>query len=112
MHTVTLNDLTHVHKFTQQVGRAWRWGTQGIIPCFSCCQMVADRANTANAWCDLLHLEQHASFTEFFKTSEFVHMEIGMLNCTILFEVNGDFRMSFNAGYGFNCNFLCNHIYS
>ncbi len=107
VHAVALDDLSHVHEFTQKIGRARRGLTGERVACFCCRKMMADRANTANTRSDLGHFKVQAAFAEFFKTAKFVDMHIGMVNSVVFLHVDGDFGVSFNTGNGFNGNFLC-----
>ena len=71
---------------------------------------MADRTNATNAWGDGWHFEIQATFAEFLEAAEFVHVQIGVVHRSTIVHVNGDFGVPFDAGDGFNRNFLCSHV--
>ncbi len=109
MHAVTLHNLSHMHQFPQQRGGTRRGNAQHHISCFGRCQVMTDRANSANTRSDQGHFKHHASFAKFFKAAEFVDMQISMINSSSFIKIDGYFGMTFNSGHGFNCDFLGCH---
>jgi hypothetical protein len=111
MHTVALDNLTHVHELTEQAGRAgWR-AAQDDITGFGGSQVMADRANAADTGCYLRHFDDKATFAEFLEASEFIYMKVSVLNGAIFFHVDGHFCVTFNPGNWFDSNFLCTHSF-
>jgi len=108
---MALDNLTHVHQFAQQTGRAgWRAAKHDVTS-FGSSQVMADRANAADTGCYLLHFGDKATFTEFLEAPEFIYMEVGMLHGAIFFHVDGHFGVPFNPGDWFDSNLLCNHSF-
>ncbi len=68
---------------------------------------MADRANAADARGDGGHFEIHAAFAELFEAAEFVDVQVGVFDRAIIVQVDGDLGVAFDAGYGFNRDFLC-----
>ena len=75
MHPVRLYVLTHVQQFAQQLGRSRQFHTSDAVARLRCGQMMAYRANTADALSDFRHLKVWATFAEFLQTAEFIHVE-------------------------------------
>jgi hypothetical protein len=50
-----------------------------LVAGFGCRQVMAHRADAADARGDVGHFEDHAAFAEFLKTAEFIDMQIGMI---------------------------------
>ena len=72
---------------------------------------MTDGTDPTNARCDERHLEIWTSFAEFFKSAEFIDVQIGVLHRAIVLDVDGNLGMSFNTGNWFDRNFL-RHVYS
>ncbi len=112
VHAVALDDLSHVHQFAQQAGRAGRSLTGQRVAGFGGRQVMADRADPADARGDLRHFKIETSFAEFFKAAKFVDVHIGVVNRAIILHVDGDLGVPFDTGNGFNRNFLCHSTVS
>jgi len=109
VHAVALNDLTHVHQFTQEFCRSRRRLTRQRIRCLCRCKMMTHRADAANARRDLRHFKIQPPFAEFLKPAKLVDMHVGMVNRIVFLHMNGHFGVTFNAGYRLNRNFLSAH---
>ncbi len=90
---------------------AGRGGGQPIkrVAGFGSRQVMADRANPADARGDVGHFEVHAAFAELFKAAEFIDVHIRLFDFTGIIQVDGDLGMSFDPGYWFDRDFLCCH---
>jgi len=105
-----LHNLTHMHQFAQQFSRAGRRAAHHRVASFSRRQVMAHRADAADARGNVGHFKDHAAFAEFFKTAEFVHMQVRVIHRAIIVHADGDLGVPFNPGDGLNRNFLCYHF--
>ncbi len=51
-----------------------------ISPALGGGQVVTYRANAANSGCDGRHFKDHTAFAEFFESTEFIDVKIGVIN--------------------------------
>jgi hypothetical protein len=93
MHTMTLNNLPHVHQLAQEMRRTRRRGTIHLIAGFCRCQMMADRANTADARRNGWHFLYQPPFAELLKPAKLINMQISALNLTLIIQVDSNFCM-------------------
>jgi hypothetical protein len=77
-----------------------------MVAGFGRAQVMADRADPADARRNLGHFEMGTALTEFLETSPLVDMEVGPLDAALVIDMNGHFGMAFDSGYGFNGDFL------
>ena len=80
MHAVALDDLAHVHQFAQQA--AGRGGGQPITssPALAEARWWLTGQMPQMRGVMMRHFKNHAAFAEFFKTAEFVDMQVGMVH--------------------------------
>jgi len=64
---VGLDDLAHVHQFTQHLGRAGNLASDDGVAGLGAGEQVADGADAADARRDLRHLGEMPAFAELFK---------------------------------------------
>ena len=107
---MALDHLSHVHQLTEQAGGPRRGLAGERVRCLGCRQVMADRADPADARGDLRHLEIQAAFAEFFEAAEFIDMHVRTANTAILQHVDGHLGVAFDTGNGLNCNFLCHSV--
>ena len=106
MHGVRLDDLPHVHELAQQLRRPRELGSDDLIAGLSRCQVMADRANAADALGDQRHLEEHAPFAELLEAAEFVDVENGPLHLARIVQVHTHFGVTLDTRHGLDHNLL------
>ena len=107
VHRVRLDDLPHVHQLAQQAGRPRQLGADDLVARLGRGQVMADRADAADALGDQRHLEEHAAFAELLEAAELVDVEDRPLDLALVVQVHGDLGVPLDAGYGLNHDFLC-----
>ena len=106
MHRVGLDHLAHVHQLAQQLGRARRLDADDHVASFGRHQVVADRADAADARGDGGHFKEHAPLAEFLKATELVDVQVCMFDLSRVVHVDRHPGVAFNTGYGFDGDFL------
>ena len=60
---------------------------------------MADRADAADARHQRGHLGEGAAFAEFFEAAELGDVEMGVVDASVIVEVQGDLGVAFDAGH-------------
>ena len=102
VHRMRLDRLAHVHQFAQQTRGPRRFDAEDFVACLGRGEMVADRADAADSFGDQRHLVKHPAFTEFLEAAEFVDVKPRLRNVARVVKVDGDFRVTFDAGHRFD----------
>ena len=110
VHPVGLHHLRHVQKLPQQHRRPRQFHPDDGVAGLGGGQVMADRADPADALGDLGHLEVGAAFAELFQAAELVHVQEGRLDLAPVVEVDRDAGVALDAGDGFNGYFLFGHV--
>ena len=105
MHRVRLDDLAHVHQFAEQLGRAGGLDADDHIARLCGHQMMAHRADAADAFGNQRHLVEQPSFAEALETAELVDVKPGAFQLPVVVEVKGDFGVALNARHRLDGNF-------
>jgi len=95
-----LDNLTHMHQFPEKAGCSGRGDPYHMVTGFRRSQMMADRTDPANPWCNLNHFKERSAFREFLKTSPFVDMEKGPVNLSFVVEVYGHLGVTLDSRDG------------
>ena len=70
---------------------------------------MADRADAADAAGDSGHFAQRPAFAEFFKAAELGDVKARVHDAALVIQLDGNFGMALDAGYGVDDNSLCHN---
>jgi hypothetical protein len=100
--SVRLEDLGAVDQFAQQLSRRRYSDRHDGIACLGRRQLMADRANTADARGDTRHFVIGAAFYEFLKSADLCHLKLGVGDRSAVVELKGDLAVALDASDRFN----------
>ena len=69
-------------------------------------QVMADRADAADALGDQRHLEEHPAFAELLEAAELVDVEDRLLDLALVVQMDDDLGVAFDARDGLDDDFL------
>ena len=103
------NDLPQMQKAPDQNSRGRNCDVHNHLTSFGAGDGMANRANAANARCDIRHFGEKTSLAEFLEAAEFVHVKLRVAHLALVIQLKRDFRVAFDARYGIDRDFFRFH---
>ena len=100
VHAVGLDDLPHVEQLAQLVPGGGGPGAGDLVGRLGRSQVVADRADAADAGRDLGHLVVHPALAELLEAPELLHVKERAVHLTRIVQMDGDLGVPLDAGHG------------